>query len=83
MTFQTPFSLSPDPAYLYLTPNLEATLHKCRYTINYRQGLSCFLGDVGVGKSTILRAVYNEYAEREDIVSVMIPSPNFATSFPL
>jgi general secretion pathway protein A len=83
MTFQTPFSLSPDPGYLYLTPNLEATLHKCRYTIDYRQGLSCILGDVGVGKSTILRAVYNEYAEREDVVTVLVPSPNFATDFAL
>ncbi|HQR37975.1 MAG TPA: AAA family ATPase [Blastocatellia bacterium] len=83
MTFVTPFSLSPDPAYLYLTPNLDATLHKCRYTIDYRQGLSCILGDVGVGKSTILRTVYNEYAERDDVVTVMIPSPNFATDFAL
>lgn len=83
MSFQTPFSLSPDPAFLYLTPNLEATLHKCRYTINYRQGLSCILGDVGVGKSTILRTVYNEYAERDDVVTVMVPSPNFATDFAL
>ena len=81
MRKKTPFSLSPDPAYLYLTPSLEATLHKCRYTIDYRQGLSVVLGDVGVGKSSILRTVYNEYAERDDVVAVMIPSPNFATDF--
>jgi general secretion pathway protein A len=78
---RTAFSVSPDPAYLYLTPNLEATLHKCRYTIDYRQGLTCILGDVGLGKSSIIRYLYNEYAERDDVEAVYIPSPNFATDF--
>src|ERR1041385_3461463 len=81
MTFQTPFSLSPDPAYLYITPNLEATLHKCRYAIDYRQGLSAILGDIGVGKSSVIRYLHNEYAERDDTVVVYVPSPNFATDF--
>jgi len=78
---RTAFSVSPDPAYLYLTANLEATLHKCRYTIDYRQGLTCILGDVGLGKSSIIRYLYNEYAEREDVEAIYIPSPNFATDF--
>jgi general secretion pathway protein A len=78
---RTAFSVSPDPAYLYITPNLEATLHKCRYTIDYRQGLTCILGDVGLGKSSIIRYLYNEYAERDDVEAIYIPSPNFATDF--
>lgn len=78
---KTPFSLSPDPEYLYLTPALEATLHKCRYTIDYQQGLSSILGDAGVGKTSIMRALHNEYAQREDCQTVFMPSPSFATDF--
>ncbi len=78
---QTPFSISPNPLALYLTDSLRAVLHKTRYVINHRQGLSCILGDVGLGKSTMLRYLSSEYSAREEFRTFLIPTPNFPSPF--
>ena len=44
-----PFSISPNPANLYVTPGIAATMHKVRFVIENRQGLTCIMGDVGMG----------------------------------
>ncbi len=77
----TPFSISPNPLALLLTDSLRAVLHKTRYVINHRQGLSCILGDVGLGKSTMLRYLFSEYGAREDCRTFLIPTPNFPSPF--
>lgn len=77
----TAFSISPNPANLFLTPSLKAVLHKVRFTIDRRQGLTCILGDVGMGKSSVLRLLYGEYASREDALASLIPTPSFASDF--
>lgn len=76
-----PFSISPNPLWLYQTPSIKAALHKIRYTLTRRQGLTCILGGVGVGKSSILRYAYTEFDAREDTIAKIIPQPNFATEF--
>jgi general secretion pathway protein A len=78
----TPFSISPNPNSLYITPSLKGVLAKARFTINKRQGLTCAaLGDVGMGKSTVLRYLYGEYAAKETCVTTLIPTPKFPTLF--
>jgi len=77
----TPFSISPNPNSLYLTDSLRAVVHKGRFTADKRQGLSCILGDIGLGKSTILRFLYSEYSAREDTITTLIPTPNFPSPF--
>jgi general secretion pathway protein A len=76
-----PFSISPNPLLLHLTPNLRVTLEKVRFVVDERQGLTAILGDVGLGKSSILRYLYNEYDAREETTAVLIPSPNFPSEF--
>ncbi|MCU1288567.1 MAG: hypothetical protein JWN60_796 [Acidobacteria bacterium] len=78
---ETPFSISPNPLSLHLTDSLRAVLHKTRYTINHRQGLSCILGDVGLGKSTILRYLWSEYDARDEFNTFLMPTPNFPSPF--
>jgi general secretion pathway protein A len=78
-----PFSISPNPNSLYLTDSLKGVLHKCHYTIDERQGLSCILGDFGLGKSTVLRYLYSEYDAREDVQAVLIPTPIYPSAFAL
>lgn len=78
----TPFSISPNPNSLYVTPSLRGVLAKAKFTINKRQGLTCAaLGDVGLGKSTVLRFLYGEYAARDDVVTTLIPTPKFPSLF--
>lgn len=76
-----PFSISPNPLLLYLTPSLRATLEKVRFVVDSKQGLTSILGDVGLGKSSILRYLFNEYDSRPDAVATMIASPNFPSEF--
>jgi general secretion pathway protein A len=82
MQKMTPFSISPNPLSLYLTDSLKAVVHKARSTIDYRQGLTCILGDVGLGKSTILRFLWAEYAAQEDnCKTAFISTPSFPSPF--
>jgi general secretion pathway protein A len=76
-----PFSTSPNPASMYLTPGLQSTLHKIKYVIDKRQGLTCVLGDVGMGKSTLVRLLFGEYSAREDVVACFIPTPSYSSDF--
>jgi general secretion pathway protein A len=76
-----PFSTSPDPDMLYMTSSLDETLDKVHFTIDRRQGVSVVYGDVGHGKSTFLRYVYNQYLDREDCVAAYIPSPKYKSEF--
>ncbi len=76
-----PFSTSPNPNLLYLTSALNVTLEKVRFVVDERQGLTAILGDVGLGKSTIVRYLFNEYDSRSDTEATMIASPNFPSEF--
>jgi general secretion pathway protein A len=76
-----PFSISPNPLLLHLTPALQVTLEKVRFVVDSRQGLTAILGDVGLGKSTVIRYLFNEYDSREDAAATLIPSPNFPSEF--
>jgi general secretion pathway protein A len=76
------FSGSPDPPFLYLTPNIQACLTKCRYVIDNRQGLTTVLGDIGLGKSSVMRYLWGEYGfDRSDTSTVYIPTPKFNSDF--
>ena len=81
MQKMTPFSISPNPLSLYLTDSLKAVVHKARSAIDYRQGLTCILGDVGLGKSTILRYLWGEYSAMEDCKTVMIPTADYPSKY--
>jgi general secretion pathway protein A len=78
---EAPFSLSPDPRYLYLTPALRTALHKLRYVVDRRQGLSAVLGDYGLGKSSLMRKVYEEYLARQDSVVAFIHTPTYKSDY--
>lgn len=77
-----PFSISPDPDLLYLTPALKSTLFKVRHVVDNRQGLTAIMGDVGTGKSSVLRRLWADYVERGDeFATAIVPSPNFPSDF--
>jgi general secretion pathway protein A len=77
----TPFFTGPNPNSLYQTDSLSAVLSKARYVIDTRQGLTSIIGDIGFGKSTILRFLFSEYFSREDCNAILITMPNFPSPF--
>jgi type II secretory pathway predicted ATPase ExeA len=78
-----PFSLTPDPSLLYQTAALKTVLFKARYVVEQRQGLTCILGDVGLGKSTVLRHLHGQIAASDEFSTAFIPSPNYPSDFAL
>ncbi|HEX8472986.1 MAG TPA: AAA family ATPase [Pyrinomonadaceae bacterium] len=81
MKITDPFSISPNPNSLFITPNLKAVLYQSRGTINRRQGLVAILADAGMGKSTLLRFLYGEFDSKEDVTATFIPTPQFPSLF--
>jgi general secretion pathway protein A len=78
---EPPFSLSPDPRFFFLSTQHKTALAKITYTAEQRQGLSVVYGDVGVGKTTIARRIYQMYNDNPDFVAAYLPMPIFPTEF--
>ena len=74
----TPFSTSPLPTCLYQTESLRGIMRLVRFTIQNQQGLSAILGDIGLGKSSLLRFLFSEYYARPDCVSTFIKANELA-----
>jgi general secretion pathway protein A len=51
---ENPFSVNPDPRYLYLTRQIQEALAGLTYGIQNRKGFILLTGEVGTGKTTIL-----------------------------
>jgi len=56
---ENPFSLTPDPRYLFLSPRHRETLEYLLYGIKERKGLIVLTGGIGTGKTTLSRALLN------------------------
>jgi len=55
-----PFSLTPDPAFLYLSPGHREALAALKVGLLRRCGLMLMTGEVGSGKTTLLYALLSE-----------------------
>lgn len=72
---ESAFSISPNPRFFYITPNIQAAIAKTNYVIRTRQGLTTIIGDVGLGKTSLLRLLYNEYEDNIDYTAAFIVNP--------
>jgi len=70
-----PFSNSPDPEFFVGFNEHKAALIRLLVEIRLRRGLSVILGDVGVGKTTLSRKLFQMLKERADILFYMILDP--------
>lgn len=51
-----PFHITPDPEFLYLSPSHKEAFASVIYGVERRKGFVTLTGEVGTGKTTILRA---------------------------
>lgn len=75
---QEPFHVTPDPEFLFPSPSHKEALAAIIYGIEQRKGFVAITGEVGVGKTTILRS-YLDFADRKDLKLIYIY--NSALSF--
>lgn len=78
---ERPYSMSPDPRFIYLTDQHSEALAKCEYTIQQKMGLSVIHGDVGAGKTTLARRLWEKYEHNADYNFAMLVDPNYPTPF--
>lgn len=52
-----PFELTPDPRFLFLTPGHREALAQLTYGVQERKGFILISGEVGTGKTTLLRTL--------------------------
>ena len=57
---EKPFSLTPDPKYLYRSPSHGNAFDLLQYAIARREGFVVITGDIGTGKTTLCRALLEQ-----------------------
>lgn len=77
-----PFSTSPDPQFFYRSREHNTALQRLEIAIRLRRGLSVILGDVGTGKTTLSRTLFQSFIGEEDkFIFKMILDPNYKTEY--
>jgi len=57
---RTPFHITPDPEFLFLSPSHREAFASVVYGVEERKGFITLTGEVGTGKTTILRSYLKE-----------------------
>jgi general secretion pathway protein A len=58
---QPPFSLTPDPRFLYRSDSHDAALQQVYEAIRRKEGFMVLAGDIGTGKTTLCRTVLEQF----------------------
>jgi type II secretory pathway predicted ATPase ExeA len=69
-----PFGASPDPRFLFLRPQIREALACLQYGITARKGFVVMTGEVGTGKTTLLKTVLGSFAKGR-IASAFVFNP--------
>jgi general secretion pathway protein A len=77
---EDPFKLSADPRYLYLGPEHLAVYRQAQGVISRRRGLALISGDMGMGKSSLARRIYDVYASEQNVEICYIHTAAFKTA---
>jgi type II secretory pathway predicted ATPase ExeA len=64
---EKPFTLLPDPEYLYLSPKHQRALTLLQYGMMNRAGFSVICGDTGAGKTTLIRRLLSELEDNTTV----------------
>ena len=57
---EKPFNLTPDPRFVFLSKNHKEAFAHLLYGINHRVGFIALTGEVGSGKTTVLRSLLSQ-----------------------
>jgi general secretion pathway protein A len=70
---EKPFSLTPDPKYLYKSESHANAFELLQYAIRRREGFVVVTGDIGAGKTTLCRALLEQIDRRTFTALVLNP----------
>jgi general secretion pathway protein A len=70
---EKPFAITPDPRYLYLSARHAEALAHLMYGINEAGGFVQLTGEVGTGKTTIIRSLLAQTPKNAEIALILNP----------
>jgi general secretion pathway protein A len=70
---EKPFAITPDPRYLYMSARHTDALAHLLYGISESGGFIQLTGEVGTGKTTLIRSVLEQLPEKADIALILSP----------
>jgi general secretion pathway protein A len=70
---ESPFSIAPDPRYLYMTDQHREALAHLVYGLNSEGGCILLTGEVGTGKTTVCRCLLEQIPQQSNIALVFNP----------
>ncbi len=71
---EAPFSITPDPDFLYFSHTHKQVIEKILYGISNHMGFILLTGEVGTGKTTICRALLDRLNKQAHLVYIINPS---------
>ena len=70
---EKPFAITPDPRYLYLSERHAEALAHLLYGINESGGFIQLTGEVGTGKTTMVRTLLSQLPQHADVAVILNP----------
>jgi general secretion pathway protein A len=70
---EKPFAITPDPRYLYMSARHTDALAHLLYGISESGGFIQLTGEVGTGKTTLIRSVLEQLPAKADIALILSP----------
>lgn len=70
---EKPFSLSPDPRYLFLAASHAEALAHLLYGIEHGEGFIAITGEVGTGKTTLSRTLLQQLPTANEVAFILNP----------
>jgi len=74
---EKPFNTTPDPRFLFRTPSHREALAQLVYGVQEGTGFIVLVGEVGTGKTTLLRALMQRLEPEIAVAFVVSPLPDF------
>ena len=71
---EAPFSITPDPHYLFLSKRHQEALAHLLYGAGENGGFLQLTGEVGTGKTTVCRAFLEQLPDRVDVALILNPA---------
>ena len=68
-----PFSIAPDPGFLYMSDRHSEALAHLKYGLESEGGFVLVTGEVGTGKTTLLRNIIGEVPGDVDVAFILNP----------
>lgn len=70
---EAPFSIAPDPRFLYLSDQHREALAHLLYGVNSNGGFVLLTGEVGTGKTTVSRCLLEQMPENAEVAYILNP----------